>query len=91
MRLTVNESGGCMSGGHWPTSIVHPIRHRTGSSCLLGVARDPFTDVWRTVAKGDAVAFARTKEPNSLSIHEDDIPQIQHHRAARRPTVRTVR
>jgi len=77
--LTVKESGGCTSGIHQPTSIVHPIHHRTESSWLLSIAGDPFTDVRGTVAKGDAVAFARPEEADNVSIHKDDVLEIKHH------------
>ena len=51
---------------------------------LIFFARDPFPDVRRTVAKRDPVAFARAKEPNGVSIHEDNILEIQHDSTARR-------
>ena len=76
-----------MWGVHWPTSIVNPnhrIVCRIGTSWLIFFARDPFPDVRRTVAKRDSVAFARAQEPNSVSIHEDDVLEIQHDRPARR-------
>ena len=67
-----------MWDGHWLTSIVNPI-HGTvvalDGSWLLLFARDPFQDVWRTVAKGDPAAFARAKEPDSVSIHERSIAE----------------
>jgi hypothetical protein len=72
---------------HWPTSIVtpnHRILCRTRTVWLRLFARDPFPDIRWTVPKRDAVTFARTKEPNSVSIHEDDILEIQYDRPARR-------
>ena len=47
-------------------------------------ALDPCPDVRRTVAKRYPVAFARAQEPNSVSVYEDDILEIQHDRPARR-------
>ena len=47
-------------------------------------ALDPFPDVRGTVAKHDPIAFARAKEPNSVSIHEDHILEIQRDLPARR-------
>src|SRR5262245_5976779 len=47
-------------------------------SWLLSFALDPHPDVRRTVAKREALGFARPQEPNDVSIHEDDILEIQH-------------
>ena len=72
-----------------PLSTVAPEPLR-----LIFFARDPRPDVGRTVAKRDPVALARTKKPNSVSIHEDDILEIQHDGlgpAVPRPAGRTVR
>ena len=44
------------------------------------MARYPFADIGRTVAKDDAVAFAFPQEPDSLAIDEDDVLKIQHER-----------
>src|SRR5262245_22238488 len=53
-------------------------------SWLLLFALDPRPDVWRTIAKGDAVALALPEEPNRLAIDEDDVLQIEHHGLAAR-------
>jgi hypothetical protein len=54
------------------------------ASWLVFFARDPFADVRRTVAKRDTVALARPEEANDVSIHEDDVPEIQHKGSASR-------
>src|SRR6185295_13419029 len=55
-----------------------------GGSWLLVFARDPFADERRAISKRDAVAFARPQEADDLSIHEDDVLEIQNEGAARR-------
>jgi hypothetical protein len=72
-----------MSGIHWPNLNRQSDSPSHGSSCLLFFARNPFPNVRRTVTKRDAVAFALSEEPNSLSIDEDNILEIQHQRSAR--------
>jgi hypothetical protein len=85
---TVKDIGCCSWGVHWLTSIVNPIRgtavsHWDGSRLLL-FAFDPYPDVRRAVAKRDAIAFASTKEADCVSIHEDDVLEIQHKGSAPR-------
>src|SRR5262245_36496895 len=47
------------------------------------LTRDPRPDVWRTVTKRDAVAFAIPQKPDGVSIHEDQVLEVQHEGPAR--------
>src|SRR5262249_32839082 len=75
---------------HWPSrplsstsgSIPYPLSRSLTPVIVL--ARDPFPDVRRTVVKCNPVPFPFAQEPNSLSIHQDDILEIQYNSPTRR-------
>src|SRR6266480_2692914 len=52
--------------------------HRRQRSWLLSVAGHPGPNVRRTVAKHDAVCFARSQETNGVAVHENQVLEVQH-------------
>src|SRR5215469_3103811 len=67
-----------------PSSTRPYPRLPEDASRLVRFLCNPGPNVWRAVAKLDAICFAGAQELDNVSIHQHDILEIQHKRPTRR-------
>jgi hypothetical protein len=62
----------------YPPFVVFIVVHAHSiASRLFSIARDPGSDVLWAVAKLNTLLFTRSKEANSVTVHESKVSQLQ--------------